>query len=81
VTLWAEALPKHRSKYYSSPTIAGDRLYAAREDGVVFVVQIAGKFEVLSENPMEDRMIASPVPVANRLLLRGEHNLFLVGAN
>jgi len=25
-------------------------------------------------------MIASPVPVANRLLLRGEHRLFLVGS-
>jgi len=80
-TLWTETLPKHRSKYYSSPTIAGDRLYAAREDGVVFVAQLAEKFEVLSENSMDDRMIASPVPVANRLLLRGEHNLFLVGAD
>ena len=79
-TLWASALPKHRSRYYSSPTIAGGILYAAREDGVVFVVRITGEFKVVSENPMGEKMIASPVPVANRLLLRGEHRLFLVGS-
>jgi outer membrane protein assembly factor BamB len=76
--LWSEDLPKHRAKYYSSPTIAGGKLYAAREDGTVFVVQITGGFKVLSENPMEEKMIASPVPVAGNLLLRGEQHLFCV---
>jgi outer membrane protein assembly factor BamB len=80
-TIWAETLPKHRSKYYASPTIAGERLYAAREDGTVFVVRINGGFKILSENPMGEKMIASPVPVAGHLLLRGEQSLFLVGSN
>jgi len=80
-TLWAGALPKHRSSYYSSPTIAGGKLYAAREDGVVFVARITGELKVVSENPMGEKMIASPVPVADQLLLRGEHRLFLVGSN
>jgi outer membrane protein assembly factor BamB len=78
--IWSEELPKHRGKYYSSPTIAGGKLYAAREDGVVFAVQISGGFKVLSENPMDEKMIASPVPVAGQLLLRGEEHLFSVGA-
>ena len=80
-TIWEDALPKHRGKYYASPTIAGGSLYAAREDGVVFVARIEGAFEVLSENPMGEKMIASPVPVADQLLLRGEQSLFLVGSN
>lgn len=77
-TLWSGDLPKHRSNYYSSPTIAGGKLYAAREDGAVFVAQIEGEFKVLSENPMAEKMIASPVPVNGHLLLRGEQHLFSI---
>ena len=77
-TLWADALPRHRRDYYASPTIADGKLYAAREDGVVFVARITGQFELLAENRMGEQMIASPVPLANRLFLRGERHLFCV---
>ncbi|MBI5395387.1 MAG: PQQ-binding-like beta-propeller repeat protein [Verrucomicrobia bacterium] len=79
-TLWSGELPKHKSKFYASPTVADGKLYAAREDGVVFVACIEGKFELLAENNMTDRLIASPVPVASRLLLRGEQFLYCIGA-
>jgi outer membrane protein assembly factor BamB len=79
-TLWRETLPKGGANYYASPTIAGGKLYAAREDGVVFVARIDGKFELLAQNSMGERLVASPVPVSNRLLLRGERNLFCVAA-
>lgn len=78
-TLEKRALPKHRSNYYASPVVAGGKLYAAREDGAVFVVRVNGAFQVLSENAMGERLVASPVPVAGRLLLRGEKHLFCVG--
>ncbi|MSU34838.1 MAG: Pyrrolo-quinoline quinone [Pedosphaera sp.] len=78
-SVWVDALPKHSSSYYSSPAIAGGKLYAAREDGVVFIAQVDGKFEVLAENPLGERIIASPVPVAGRVLLRGEKTLFCAG--
>jgi hypothetical protein len=54
-------------------------LYCIREDGTVFVVRADGVFEVLAEIALGERMIASPVPTANRLLLRGEKNLLCVG--
>ena len=79
-TLWAGALPKHSASYYASPTVADGKLYAAREDGIVFVARIEGGFEVLAENDMGERLIASPVPVSNRLFLRGEKHLFCVGS-
>ena len=60
--------------------MADGKIYAAREDGVVFVARVDGKFELLAENDMRERIIASPVPVANRLLLRGEKHLFCAGA-
>ncbi len=81
-THWDGALPEHRGKYYASPLVAGGRIYAGREDGVVFVVRAKAPFEVLSENPLGERLIASPVPLGgNRLLLRGEKHLVCVGVD
>jgi outer membrane protein assembly factor BamB len=80
-TLWHGVLPKASSNYYASPLVAEGKLYAAREDGAVFVVRTDGPFEVLAENAMGERIIASPVPLANRLLLRGERHLFCVGSD
>jgi outer membrane protein assembly factor BamB len=77
-TIWADAFPRSSASYYSSPVIANGVLYAAREDGVVFVARIGDRFEFVSENPMGERIIASPVPVANRLLLRGDEHLFSI---
>jgi outer membrane protein assembly factor BamB len=78
-TLASGTLPKHRTNYYASPTIADGKLYAAREDGVVFVAGVADGFPVVSENPLGEQMIASPVPLGGRLLLRGGQHLFCVG--
>jgi hypothetical protein len=60
--------------------VADGKIYAAREDGMVFVARVEGPFEVLAENDLGERVIASPVPVSGRLLLRGEKNLFCVAA-
>lgn len=75
-TLWANRFPKHRAKYYSSPAVADGKIFAAREDGVVFVGRINGEFKVLSENNLGERIIAAPVPIGSRLLLRGEKHLY-----
>lgn len=77
-TLWKEAFPKASANYYASPLVGNGVLYAIREDGVVFVARAEERFEVLAENHMGERIIASPVAVLNRLLLRGERNLFCV---
>ncbi len=77
-TKWSGRMPKHRAKYYSSPLVAGGNMYAAREDGVVVVARLGKDFKVLSENDMGERMIASPVPMAGRLLLRGDKALYCI---
>ena len=77
-TIWTDAFPKHRAKFYGSPLIAGGKLYAPREDGVVLVAEIKDGFKLLAENPMGEPIIASPVPVSNRLLIRGTQNLFCI---
>lgn len=80
-TIWEGAFPKNRSNYYASPLVAGGLLYAPREDGAVFVANIANdKFELLSENNMGQPVIGSPVPMSNALLIRGEQHLFCIQA-
>ena len=63
-TIWKDAFPKASSNYYASPLVAGGKLYAIREDGVVFVAAVEGKFAILAENHMGERVIASPVAVS-----------------
>ena len=77
-TIWTGSLPRTNASFYASPVIANGVLYAAREDGVVFAVRVQDKFELLSENPMHERIIASPAIADGRLLLRGDEHLFCV---
>jgi outer membrane protein assembly factor BamB len=80
-TVWEGAFPKHRMNFYASPLIAGDKLYAPREDGTVFVASITDdKFKLLAENNMAESIIGSPVPGSNCILLRGEQHLFCVAS-
>lgn len=75
-TLWKGAFPKTSANFYASPLVADGKLYAVREDGMFFVAELAGGFELLAENDMGERVIASPVAVAGRLLVRGEQHLY-----
>ena len=59
--------------------IWGDKLYTPREDGMVFVWKIDDGFELIAENDMGEKIIASPVFVDGKILIRGEENLFCIG--
>jgi outer membrane protein assembly factor BamB len=79
-TVWKDSLPKTSANYYGSTVIAGGKLYAVREDGAFYVANVDGKFAVLAENHMGERVVATPVLLNDRLLVRGEKNLFCLGA-
>lgn len=79
-TIWSASLPRSNSNYYASPLIADGIMYATREDGAVFVAQVENEFKLLAENKLDDRVIASLVPVGSRLLVRGEANLYCFAA-
>jgi outer membrane protein assembly factor BamB len=75
--LWSADLPKNRNKYYASPVLAGDKLYCAREDGALFVGQVSETgYKELAANSMDERIIASLVPVRGGLLVRGDEYLY-----
>jgi outer membrane protein assembly factor BamB len=77
--LWHASLPRSRKRYFSSPVLAGDKLYCPREDGIIFVGQVSdGGFELLAENDMGEPTIAAPVPIRSGLLVRGREHLFWI---
>lgn len=78
-TLFSAEFPKDKSRFYASPVIAGDKLYTIREDGKVFVWKVGEGFELLAENDMGEKVIASPVLLDGKILIRGEKNLFCIG--
>jgi outer membrane protein assembly factor BamB len=78
--VWSGKVPNQNGGYYASPVVADGKLHAVSEDGLVVVARLGDPLEILAQNDMGERIIASPVAVAGRLLLRGEKHLFCVGA-
>jgi outer membrane protein assembly factor BamB len=81
--IWTGEMPRDKDKYYASPILAGGKLYCTREDGVVFVADVSDGFKLLTEegNDMGERIIATPAPVRDSLIIRGETHLFRVGSD
>jgi hypothetical protein len=48
---------------------------------VVFAARVGDRLELLGENPMGERIVASPALADGRLLLRGDKHLFCIRAN
>jgi outer membrane protein assembly factor BamB len=74
-----QRLPQADS-FKASPVGAGDKLYLASESGVVTVVKMGEKFEVVATNTFEDQMfVSSPIVADGELFLRSKTHLFCVG--
>lgn len=81
-TIWSGQLPPHRTTYRASPIFADGKLYLARQDGSVFVLDALGdEFKLLAENKVVDEhTIATPVFVNGKILIRTQDTLYLIGA-
>ena len=78
--IWSKKLPGGRGKFYSSPILAGDKLYLFRLDGTACVCQVSETgMKVLSETDMGEPLTASAVPINGKLLIRGMENLYCIG--
>jgi outer membrane protein assembly factor BamB len=76
---------KYRSRVgnggsFSASLVAADgRLYAASEDGEVFVVKAGPEYELLATNPMGEPIMATPAISNGALLVRTLRSLVAVG--
>jgi len=65
--------------FKASPVAAGGNLYLASESGVVTVIKMGEKFEIVATNTLADHMfVASPVVAAGELFLRSKTHIFCV---
>ncbi|MEQ8784990.1 MAG: PQQ-binding-like beta-propeller repeat protein [Pirellulaceae bacterium] len=73
------ALPRGRSKFWSSPILADGRLYATNQDGTTYVLKLGPKLELLAENKLDEYTVATPVFVDGRIYLRTDGHLYCIG--
>lgn len=76
--IWQERLG---GNFSSSPLLAGDRIYFQDEKGKATVVKAARKFEVLAENDLKERTLASYAPVDGALFIRTAEALYRIEEN
>jgi outer membrane protein assembly factor BamB len=77
--IYRERIPHGGGGFSASPVAADGKLYLPSEDGSVFVVKAGPAFELLSQNPMGQRIMASPALSDGMLYIRAEHHLFAIG--
>ena len=72
---------RSRTSCSASPIAADGRIYLAGEDGEVYVVKAGPQFELLSANPIGERIMATPALSDGLLYVRAEHHLFAIGSS
>jgi outer membrane protein assembly factor BamB len=78
--IWQAALPTGKGVFYSSPTLAGDKLYICSDEGAFYVCGISPTgIQILNQTKFEDYFVATPVLVRDRILLRGTKYLYCIG--
>lgn len=78
--LWQTQLPGGNGMFYSSPTLAGNKLYICSEEGAFYVCEVTPTgMQILNQTKFEDYFVATPALVNNNILLRGEKNLYCIG--
>ena len=69
-----------RGQYIASPIAAGDKLITASERGIVTVIQVGDKLEVLARNKFREKVLATPAIAENKIYLRTVRHLYAIGA-
>lgn len=74
--VWTERLGGNVT---ASPILVDGKIYAANEEGEVFVFPAEPTFQLLAKNVVGERIFASPAVADGRLLIRGKDHLFCFG--
>jgi outer membrane protein assembly factor BamB len=76
-----EEVWSHRlgSPVTASPILIDGKVYAAGEDGSIYVYQASTTFKLLAKNSVGEPISATPAVAENRLFVRGLEHLFCIG--
>lgn len=72
-TVWRQSV---KGKHSASPLFGAGRIYLFSERGLATVLQPGRQFKVLSENRLEERMMATPAVAGNALFVRTRNHLY-----
>ncbi len=64
--------------FSASPVYADGRIYFLNENGVTSVVRAGTEYELIANNALGERALASPVPADDALFLRSESHLWRI---
>jgi outer membrane protein assembly factor BamB len=74
---WEAQFPTSAAIYYSSPLIAGNKIYCGRSDGTVFCGTITRTgLKDVTVNELNETLVASPVAIGKKLLVRTHEHLW-----
>jgi hypothetical protein len=65
--------------YSASPVLADDKMYVTNEDGLTSVIKAGPRFEVITENPLNDYTLSSPAISDGQIFIRTAQQLFCIG--
>lgn len=74
--VWRERLD---GEFSASPVWAEDRLYVCSDSGDTFLLAAGPEFEILSRNPLKEKIQASMAVSQGNLFIRTEENLICIG--
>ena len=63
---------------YGSPIEAGGNIYLTGRSGNIVVIKDSDELTVVSNNPMDEILDATPAPVDSELFVRGDQHLFCI---
>lgn len=66
------------SSIYASPVAADENVYFTGRDGTTVVLRHGATFEVVSTNPLDDKIDASAAIVGDQIFLRGRSHLYCI---
>jgi outer membrane protein assembly factor BamB len=75
--IWEERVG---GNYCASPVYADGRIYFLNEAGETTVIAAGAEFKVLARNPLTEKCQASMAVSQGQLFIRGEKNLYCIGA-
>ncbi len=78
--LWEGQAEKNRNAFSASPVIADGKIYITREDGKVFILELGKEFKLIGSNGLDGEfVVATPVFVDGRILIRTAERLYCIG--
>ncbi|MBN2319945.1 MAG: PQQ-binding-like beta-propeller repeat protein [Acidobacteria bacterium] len=75
-TIWRKRLG---GIFFASPVAGNGKVYMVSETGETFVLEAGREPNIMSQNPLEERIIASPAISNGNLILRSDETLFCIG--